>query len=68
MVDASTEAMITWGIREKIGIARLHPNDLPVRAIGRKVALARAMLLHGFDREQRTEIWAGLKEKGMRLE
>ena len=68
VVDGATEAKIEWGAVCAHGTAKLHPKDLPVRAIGRKIALARAMLSAGFTREERTQIWAGLKEKGMRLE
>jgi len=67
-VDAGTEAVIQWGERIYYGKARLNPKDMPSRAIGRKHALRRALFQAGFKREERTEIWAGLKERGMRLE
>jgi len=67
-VDAGTEVVLQWGNSTYKGKAQLNPKDMPSRAIGRKHALRRALFQAGFTREERTEIWGGLKERGMRLE
>ena len=71
-VGAFSEATVVWtppdGIpRQALAVARVHPNDMPERKIGRKVALARALRLAEFSRDERRQVWAGLIERGMRV-
>ena len=62
-----TRATLTIGEQSHEGVAMVHPKEQPIRRIGRKVALARAMRAAGLDEKARREIWAGLVSKGMRL-
>ena len=71
-IGAYTEAIIEWWPSigppvKTTAIAKVHPNDLPEKKIGRKIALARALLMAGFDKRERTQIWKYLLEKGMRV-
>jgi len=66
--NAGTEAILKWGDIIYNGKAILSPKDQPSKAIGRKHSLRRALSQAGMSKEARTEIWTGLKEKGMRLE
>lgn len=40
-----------------IGIAYLHPREIPNKEVGRKIALERALEKGNFNREERREIW-----------
>ena len=69
---AFTVATISWTTREgnersHNGIARVHPNDIPERKIGRKIALARALRESGLPKYERSQVWMGLLERGMRV-
>ena len=71
-VGAFTEATIMWTpldgiLKQAVAVAKVHPNDAPERRIGRKVALARALWLAGFPRDERRQVWTGLIKKGMRV-
>ena len=62
---AFSEATIEWSPRlggelRVVAVAKVHPNDAPERRIGRKVALARALLLADFSRDERRQVWAKL--------
>jgi len=65
---AFTEANVIWttldGIsKQAVAVARVHPDDVPERKMGRKVALARVLWLAGFLRDERRQVWAGLINK-----
>lgn len=68
-----TEATVVWTTTEGnqtwtyIGVAFVHPNDAPVRKVGRKIALARALQGSGLSRDERRQVWMGLLENGMRV-
>ena len=66
--DAFTEANVIWTTlggmpKQAVAVARVHPNDAPERKMGRKVALARALWIAGFLRDERRQVWAGLINK-----
>lgn len=50
-----TEARVGWGEEFLLGAGICHPNDQFNKAIGRKVALGRALEL--FPRDIRRQIW-----------
>ena len=67
-----SEACVGWIGRDgkeraHKGLTYVHPNDIPERKIGRKVALSRALWASGFTRDERRQVWMGLMEKGMRV-
>ena len=71
-IGAFTEATVMWTppdgiLKQAVAVARVHPNDAPERRIGRKVALARALWLAGFPRDERRQVWMELIKRGMRV-
>lgn len=66
-----TRATVSWitkdGTYEYEGLAIVHPNDAPVRKVGRKIALARALQASGLPKDERRQVWMGLLENGMRV-
>ena len=71
-IKPHTEATVWWingdGVKAGgTGVAIVHPNDAPEKKIGRKIALARALWASGLPRAERTRVWMGLFDRGMRV-
>jgi hypothetical protein len=48
------------------GVAVQRPGDKPDRVKGRNVALARALAGAGLTKVERTQVWDGLADRGMK--
>jgi len=60
-----TRCIIEMGEEDHVistGVALLHPRDNFCRAIGRKVALTKALANSPFNKEQRGKVWSAYWE------
>jgi hypothetical protein len=62
-----TVALIDGKEKGRADCGMLTHKDNFSRITGRKIALARALQNVGFKKEERTEIWEALRDRGMHL-